>query len=221
MSCTEVKSSKYQTRKSPPFHAGDCKGLQKKGKDGIYVSQADKRGIYKWVKKRTSTRKQKGKSYETHDNGSRPFRIYIDGSTVSIYKDDSLVKTITVKKVYLGKGKGSAIGNSILLHLSGNKYVFVGHEVYEFQMEDMVDSYYSLIGNSDVPYPVLLGSDYVYFMLDHCYVPRTAFSPSMSKADWEDAYSRFYGWLDPMTGKKSSGDEMKSKKMKGFRMIAK
>ena len=222
MYCTEVKSSKYQTRKSPAFHASDCKGLEKKGKDGTYLSQADKRGIYKWMKK--GTQKRKGKFYDVIDNGRRPYRVYIDGSTVSIYKDpsyDILIKKISVKKVYLGKGKSSAVGNSILLHVSGNKYVYIGHEIYEFQLEDTVDFYFSLIGNSDVPYPVLLGTEYVYFMLDRCYVPRTAFSPSMKKSDWEDAYQRFYGWRNPMTGEKQSVDIMKGKKMKGFHMISK
>jgi hypothetical protein len=33
MGCEEVKSEKYQTRKSPAFHAKDCKDLTKKGKD--------------------------------------------------------------------------------------------------------------------------------------------------------------------------------------------
>ena len=222
MPCIEVKSSTYQTRKSPAFHASDCKGLQKKGKNGTYVSQADKRGIYKWVKK--GTQKRKGKFYDVVDNGRRPYRVYIDGSVVSIYKDptyDILIKKISVNKVYLGKAKGSVAGNSILLHVSGKKYVYIGHEIYEFQLEDTVDSYFSLIGNSDVPYPVLLGTEYVYFMLDHCYVPRTSFSPSMTKSDWEDAYQRFYGWRNPMTGEKQSVDTMKGKKMKGFHMIAK
>jgi len=50
MTCTKVNSKKYQTRKSPPFHAGDCKGSVKKGKDGTYVSKADTQGVYKWVK---------------------------------------------------------------------------------------------------------------------------------------------------------------------------
>ncbi len=50
MPCTEVKTEKYQTRKSPPFHAKDCKNLTKKGKDGPYRSKADAKGIYKWVK---------------------------------------------------------------------------------------------------------------------------------------------------------------------------
>ena len=65
MVCEEVKDKKYQTRKSPSsrrdgvdaqrklsvpaFHAGDCKGIIKKGKDGFYISSPDKRGIYKWV----------------------------------------------------------------------------------------------------------------------------------------------------------------------------
>ena len=49
MSCKQVTDKKYQTRKSPPFHAGDCKGVEKKGKNGTYVSKADARGVYKWI----------------------------------------------------------------------------------------------------------------------------------------------------------------------------
>ena len=30
MACVEVKTKKYQTRKGPPYHAKDCKGLVKK-----------------------------------------------------------------------------------------------------------------------------------------------------------------------------------------------
>ena len=51
MQCKKVTQNKYLTRKSPPYHAGDCKGLVKKGKDGTYVSKPDARGIYKWVLK--------------------------------------------------------------------------------------------------------------------------------------------------------------------------
>ena len=238
MTCTEVKTSKYQTRKSPAFHASDCKGTRKKGKDGDYISKADKKGIYKWIK---VSGKIKGKHYDVMDNGLRPYRVIIDGSTVSIYQGilnddtytyDKLIRSIKVKKVYLG-GKKKDLGNSILLHLSGNKYMYIGHEIYEFQMLDSVDTYFSIVGNSDVPYPVLLGTEYVYFMLDHCYVPRSLFSPSMKKSDWEDAYQRYYGYTNPMTGEKQSLDdirtlhkkgltlESKSKKMKGFRVVFK
>ena len=248
MPCKEQKTKKYQSRPSPPFPAQECKGVIKKGKDGTYVSKADRRGIYKWVKMgkttgnttgnttgKTSnkTQKRKGKSYDIHDNGSRPFRVYVDGSTVSIYQAnrdhtgwiidgfDTMFRTMKVKKVYLG-GKKSQLGNSIVIHLSGNHYMYIGHEIYEFEMEDDIDSYFSLIGNSDVPYPVLLGTTYVYFMLDHCYVSRNEFDPTMTNAEWEDAYARYYGFTDPMTGNPSEHKKtMKGKKMKGFHMIVK
>jgi hypothetical protein len=243
MSCKKVYNAAYQTRKSPAFHAGDCKGLQKKGKDGTYVSKADSRGIYKWVKMANKTLKRKGKYYDIHDNGGRPFRVYVDGSTISIYKCkddqvyDTLIKTIKAKNVYIGKSTGRPRGadhgsasptfwdgNTILLHLSGKRYMYIGHEIYEFDMLDTFDSYYSMIGHSDVPYPVLVGSEYAYFLLDHCYVPRSVFSPTMTKVDWEDAYSRYYGWIDPMTGEENRNIKIKSlkgKKMKGFHMIVK
>jgi len=237
MTCKEVMTSKYHTRKSPAFHASDCKGTRKKGKDGDYVSKADKRGVYKWIKV-----SEKGKHYDIHDNGGRPFRVFIDGSTVSIYKGiwkeddtydyDKLILSVKAKKIYLG-GKKSGLGNSILLHLSGNKYMHIGCEIYEFEMLDSVDSYFSMIGNSDVPYPVLLGTEYAYFMLDHCFVPRALFSPSMTKADWEDAYARYYGFTNPMTSEKQTRDEIRTlkkkgltlestcKKMKGFHVVIK
>ena len=247
MSCKELKTKKYQTRKSPAFSAQACKGLTKKGKDGTYISKADKRGIYKWIRAngnalrntKRNTQKvhlRKGKVYDVLDNGARPYRVYVDGSTVSIYIGklnsdytydyDKLVRTIKAKEVHVG-GKKSQLGNSILVHVSGNNYMYIGHEIYEFQMEDTVDTYFSIVGNSDVPYPVLLGTENAYFMLDHCYVPRSEFDPKMTKAEWEDSYQRYYGYADAMTGEKPSkgiradGLEKKCKKMKGFHMVVK
>ena len=55
MSCIEIKSDKYQNRKSPPFHAKDCKEMIKKGKDGNYKSLKDKNDIYKWIKVKPSS----------------------------------------------------------------------------------------------------------------------------------------------------------------------
>ena len=143
-----------------------------------------------------------------------------------------MIRSVKAKKVYLG-GKKKDLGNSILLHISGNKYMHIGCEIYEFEMLDSVESYFSMIGNSDVPYPVLLGTEYVHFMLDHCYLPRALFSPLMTKSDWEDSYQRYYGYTNPMTDEKQTRDEIrtlnkkgltlesKSKKMKGFHIVVK
>jgi hypothetical protein len=256
MTCQEIKTKKYQTRKSPAFHAKDCKGLSKKGKDGVYISKPDVKGTYKWVKTNTTTRKLKGKHYDIHDNGGRPFRVFIDGSKVSIYKDiqtdwnlppdySKLIKTLKVKEVIVGKSSGLAegadhtakdakmfVGNTILLHVSGKKYIYIGVEIYEFIMEDDFEAYFSMVGRSDVPYPVVLGKTNVYFMLDseHNYVPRTYFPAVKNKTQWENAYMYFYGHIDAKTGenpphdivlKKKLSLEKYAKKMKGFHMIQK
>jgi len=209
--CKEVKTRKYQTRKSPPFHAKDCKMQQKKGKNGMYISKQNARGTYKWIK---ITAKTQGKYYDTHDNGSRPFRVMINGSHVTIYKNpdknpNEKIKEFNVKKVFIGKSKNKFAGNTILLHVSGKKYVYIGAEIYEFEMEDDVETYFSLIGNSDVPYPIVLGKKNVYFMLkaDHSYVPRDKFP---ANTEWDNAYTNYYGFV---------GEALKkyAVKMKGFR----
>ena len=273
MPCSEVKTAKYQTRKSPPFHAKDCKNLTKKGKDGNYLSKPDAKGIYKWIKAGGATRKASKdvKSYLIHDNGGRPFRVEVSGKNVEIYKgeyrklDDGktivyenmdynkLLKKLVVKEVHLGQSPcipaadacGSfGKGNSILLHVNGNKYMYIGHEIYEFTMEDDFDKYYSLIGNNDVPYPIIVGTKYVYFMLDHIYLSKELFKAKMSAAEWADAYTYFYGRKDFDTGEeiscfkqygtrlkerkkcqKEEGEKLKKriegheKKIKGFKMI--
>lgn len=232
MSCTEVKSNAYQKRKSPSFHAGECKGQTKKGKNGSYISKADKRGIYKWVKAASGTRKGSSKVYLTHDNGTSAYRVIVSGNRVEIekYSTNKPVKSYTAKHIYYGKGQHTkrTKGNSILLHLGGKRYVHIGVDVYEFEMEDEVDNYYSLIGNNDVPYPVLEGKTNVYFMLDYKYVPCSAFEIKMTPKMWEDAYAYYYGWLDPKTGETHGMEDMKkcgcalekiAKKMKGFHMI--
>ena len=260
MACKEIKTSKYQTRKSPAFHAKDCKDLTKKGKDGQYISKKDAKGIYKWVKV-SGTRKMSSneKHYDIHDNGGRPFRVIVGddgakGNKVAIYKDinkdwdkpvdySKLIKELTVKEVYVGKSTGNAggadhgpgeanffKGNSMLLHVSGNRYIHVGTSIYEFEMEDKVDQYFSMVGRNDVPYPVLLGTENVYFMLegDHCYLPRDMLPADLTKAQWEDAYTYFYGWVNPVDGQRRTDAERKkenleqyAKKMKGYHLIQK
>lgn len=169
------------------------------------------------------------KSYFIHDNGSRPFLVYINCSdediisegdmksytvskrnteqnlSVSIYKCDNdqyfiadndinndqlqnkwmyiqLVKTYNVEKIFIGKsplikmtdysgGHGTDFaGNSILLQLRDNKYVYVGSNVYKFKTGDIITEYYSAVGNNDVPYPIAIGEEAAYFMLDQDYV---------------------------------------------------
>ena len=244
MACIEVKSRKYQTRKSPAFHAQDCKGMTKKGKDGSYVSKPDARGVYKWIKAgsgsglgRKVTRKvnakvKGSKSYMIHDNGNTPWKVEVDGLSVSIYKGekndngeynnyDKLVKKINVKEVYPGEEEGFDKGNTVLLHIGGQKYIYVGGEIYEFTMDSDGDviSYYSKIGSNDVPYPVLVGSKNVYFLLERSYVSRDLFPATMTEAEWADAYWYYYGYRTFASGGKIRKSDHHN--MKGIKVLQK
>jgi hypothetical protein len=154
------------------------------------------------------------KSYEIHDNGGRPFRVDIQGTNVSVWKNMDtydMVKGnfVTIhnppkqilefnpEKIFVGKKspKGGydglkpkeAEGNSLLLQTK-SKYVYIGSEIYEFTpvKGDTVEKYYSDIGNSDVPYPYAVGKTHVYIMLDKVAVEKSLFNMK------GDIYHQYY-----------------------------
>ena len=161
------------------------------------------------------TRKQrKVKRYHIHDNGGRPFFVDIQGNHVSVSKNMDTFKLINGKfidipappkhlftenadEIFIGKKSptggydglkpSEAEGNSILLKL-GSKYMYIGHEIYEFTAVDgdQIVSYYSDIGNSDVPYPYAVGKTHVYIMLDKVAVDKTFFDFK------ENVYQQYY-----------------------------
>lgn len=156
--------------------------------------------------------------YFTHDNGGRPFKVVVetdgDEKIVRVFAEETgkeILKFDGVKFVIEGNYSDRFVsekegrGNTVILQLSPSRFVFIGDRIYEFELDDTVEGYFSMIGNSDVPYPVLLGQKNVYFMLDQKFVPREFFSQD---TDWEDAYTEFY---DRLSGK--------SKKMKGIREL--
>lgn len=151
------------------------------------------------------------KDYSLDDSKNKPFYI-------------ELVKIYKTKKMFIGKspltpmtkfsgGHGSTFnGNTILLQIETNKYVYIGSNIYEFKTNDIIEDYYSPIGNNDVPYPVALGTKNIYFMLDKTYVPNNKFE-NLTNKDKIDAYSYYYG---------HSGDEKLSKyseKMKSIKIL--
>ena len=138
------------------------------------------------------------KGYFTEHNGRRPFFVNIDDKNVNIYKNGiefdeySLYKKIKVLSVIIGKSgtNKSFNGNTLLLELSPKKFIYIGENMYSFTIDDQIKKYYSLIGNS-IPYPILLGSKNIYFMLDKKYIPLDQFPKNV---DYADAYQYYYGY---------------------------
>ena len=84
-------------------------------------------------------------------------------------------------------------GNTILVKLDKHKYVHIGEKVVEFTTPDEITRYFSVVGNSDVPYPVAVGETNVYMMVDLRVVARSVF-PAGYK-DWVNCYGAYYGYV--------------------------
>ncbi len=148
-------------------------------------------------KTRKATR---GKRYAIHANYNRPFEVIVAGHKVTVMKNMDEFKivggkytdvknppkeifSIDADEVFIGKKSptggydglpaSKADGNSILLRVSGNKYRYIGSEIYDFSPinGDKIIKYYSDIGNSDLPYPFAVGENFIYFMLEKVAVP--------------------------------------------------
>jgi hypothetical protein len=157
--------------------------------------------------------------YIALDNGGITFRVRYNKNTLQIFKlagkKDVDVKELikgkplrkyAIKRAFVGKNdrvdvsekyRAAGTGNSMLFLLTNGKYLYVGHEVYEFSTwEDEIVSYHSPIGNSDVPYPYAIGKRRAYLMLDKVMAENTA----LVGAKERDPYAAYYG-LDKKLGK--------------------
>lgn len=214
--CVASTQKKYTSRPSPPYPANDCKGKELRGNDGqLYKSIANARGVYSWkpvagtsttrkITRKAEKSKSKGKAYKTHDNGGRPFVVYVNpaNKSVDIYTNKNpseeapvFFKTMKYKQIWLGEvprgytRESSERGNSILLQIGANQFVHIGSEIYSFSLVagDQPVEYYSPVGNSDVPYPYLVGKTHTYFMLDYGAIPNEWLNL------YNDVYEQYYG----------------------------
>lgn len=190
MSCKRLTQKKYMLRGSPPYKANTCKDKEMKGNDGMmYISKPDKNGTYKWsLKQVNKTRKVGEKEYKIHDNGNTPFTVYDDSKKkkVTVYRMDfneesnkyipgKKVLETSYKEIYVGKDPlkltdgwhPSFVGNTILLRITKEKFIYIGDYIYSFELEkgDEAVLYNSTMGNSDVPYPFLVGKNNTYLLL--------------------------------------------------------
>ena len=112
-------------------------------------------------------------------------------------------------------------GNSILLKIGDKRYVFIGHTIYEFSTKDEITEYHSPVGNNDVPYPVAIGKNYVYFMIEDVYVAKELFEDFPQKYTWHDhAYAKLWG-QEPFTEQNKSNMKKHRQKMMNVKMVHK
>jgi hypothetical protein len=187
--------AKRQTRKAPAAHAADLPEgtIKHDGKETWIVLPAG-----------STKRWQKATGYFTHDNGGRPFYVQVrspaeGGIQVRALTDDNVYGRIVLRlpryeRAWIGENTGqyanrkeqAARGNSVLVHVAGNKYIYIGDRITEFSPPDGIREFHGIMGNSDVVYAFGIGTEHVYLFTGDVYLPRTDVPPNT------DPYSVFY-----------------------------
>ena len=90
-------------------------------------------------------------------------------------------------------------GHTVLLQNNKHQYTYVGAEIYQFTTDDVIEKYYCAEFSNWVPYPVAIGTQYAYFLLDHTRVPMK-YMHDIDASEWYNAYSYYYG----IEGKKAN-----------------
>ena len=149
--------------------------------------------------------------YVIRNNGSEPFIAHVYPPTIEVYRQkrvteyenhydipDKKIIDTTYHEIFIGDNQlhntsaalnGLYPGNSILVHVTGHHYLFIGHEIYSFVLpDDVIQEYYSPVGNGAVPYPYAIGKYRTYFMLERVSVPNVLLDPD------KDGYAQFYGF---------------------------
>ena len=153
-----------------------------------------------WMQLSSADNREPKLGYFTHDNGGRPFKVIVSGDIIRVHSATDAYY-FRASSIFIGEdracGTDESLGNSVLIALTSSpankyKYVFVGDCIYTFCTEEPILHYFSQIGNNDVPYPVGLGPENVYFMLDCRSMARSMFREPDVFSEWEGVYSCFY-----------------------------
>lgn len=173
------------------------------------------------------------KHYWVLDNGGRPFRVTVEetensATNVRVEKNLSrgrgfrtLLEWYFVAKVFIGKspknpmtefsgGHGEAFnGNSILVWLGDFRYVFIGWEIYSFEVAaTAITEFVSPVGNNSVPYPFAFDADHrCYLFLERIVISGFPIEPLHRKSPYEWYYEACEG-LQDRHGKLKIGNQI-------------
>ena len=122
------------------------------------------------------------KIFMIQHNYQSNYFVIID-SVVNVYKYEKCkfeqpLLSYQPRHVFIGKSKNFPMnefsqsqdrvnfhGNTLLLECDKNEYVYIsGLEIVKFEIEDKIIDYTSLMGNNKIPYPIIVGDKFTYFL---------------------------------------------------------
>lgn len=138
--------------------------------------------------------------YQIHDNGGLPFSIEVNEvENICIVRDnynhENIIQRFHCNKIFVGcDDSGQDLGNTLLLHIKNNEYVFIGPMIYSFVSDNPIIKYSSNIGNNDVSYPYAINENNDIFLLSEFVV--IAYDEKLNERmkEYADPYAYYYDY---------------------------
>jgi hypothetical protein len=184
------------------------------------------------------------KLYETQWNGGFPFKVYVKNNNLIVEDNREGTKNyrknildIDFEKIYIGKApilKKNRLertygkiydGNTILVKLKDNQYLFISAEIYKFELNDDLIKYLSPVVRSIIPEAVIIGKENIYLLNEKKYISKKYFEKMSKNQIVNDVYEMYYGKpiieKDGSWTKREKGLKNVSKKLKKMKKIVK
>jgi len=139
--------------------------------------------------------------YKTVWNGGTPFNVeLLDTNTVKVIDYENNTEEIKYEQIFIGEsplnemtkfsgGHGDQFkGNSILLKINENKYMFIGGEKYSFNALSDIVRFVSPVGNNLVPYPFAEDKNGDIYLM----VEKVMMLSVKGKINIDDPYTYYY-----------------------------
>ena len=112
------------------------------------------------------------------------YLVVIIDTIVYVYKYekckyDPAILSFQAKNIFIGKSRVCSMtqfsgaannssdfhGNTLLLECENNEYVYIsGLEIIKLKTDEKIIDYISLMGNNMIPYAIMIGQRYTYFL---------------------------------------------------------
>ena len=139
------------------------------------------------------------KIYEIFEYGGVLYRVVVNGKIAIIFDaSGELLFCYEALNIFPGIDplEQKYNGNTVILQMTENQFIFIGFSIYEFEIEDNVVNYYSPLRNNNTPYPILQGTKNFYFMLTYNYNKIKDFNGHINTA-----YDEYYQGLEKTSKK--------------------
>lgn len=207
----KIQSKNYKSSKPSKTH--------KNTKANITVNKIANRKINTNTK--TKKENRSNKKYMIHDNGIVPFHVYVNNNkkTLKVYMNsntldepvfDKLVLETKYQKIfdggpiphkYIEQSYSFEPGNTILVSLGKNKYIFIGPNIYSFTTgntsDDEIIEYFSPIVINDIPYPYARTKTNTYLMLFNVFIKNEDLDKTRDKIDHTKVNASYVCDIDP------------------------